>query len=512
MIQETTLPEAQVAASAGLVDALLDRFNREGIVYCHWKSNIDLADVVAGKTDLDLLVDRRSVQRASAILADLGYRMAVSRWGADPPGICHYYGYDLETGRLVHVHLFSRVLTGESLVKSHLFPLEEMLLDNAEYTGLMRVPTKPAELVLFTLRAYIKFGSLPDVLALQRKLRRQRKEIRWLQEGDNLPKAVALLRQYCPVMDEGLFTACADAIHDRAPLWRRLALALKVRRTLGVYAKHTPPQRMLAYFQLLWAEGRRRLVRSRGHKVLRVGGALIAVVGADATGKSTLVAETARWLGEALTVRTVHVGKPPTSLRTAPLNAALALTRRLGAARRWGSPAEPSPEADGSPTRHGFSGLSSLLYAVRAVTLAWDRRRLILWARRLAARGEIVICDRYPTQTIGAMDSPRLVETPAGAGTGRAVAIYNRLVREERRLYAEIPPPDIVLALSVSLETAMRRNRERAATDEEGYLVSRHHQNQDWRIPGARYCVDIDTEGTIEETARRVRETIWALL
>ena len=493
-----------------LVDRLVDTFNREEIVYSHWKSNIDLAEATAGKIDLDLLVDRRSLARVQTILSRLGFKPAVARWGANPPSIRHYYGLDPDTQNLVHVHLFSRVLTGESYVKSHLFPFEGMLLENVYYLDQLRVTSKPAELVLFTLRMFIKYGSLLDLVSVGRKRESVKGEVRWLQEGSALSEAVSLLSIHCPVINEQLFVKCVETLGSDGSLISRMILARQVRRRLKVYAKHTYFKRLRAYVQVLWAEVRRRLGTKQKNKVLQAGGAMVAFVGADATGKSTLVAETGRWLGDTFAVRIIHTGKPPSSWLTGPVNIALGLMRRLGSLRHNNHARRQPPSNNSSPTQHKYKGLSSLLYAFRAVTLARDRQRLILKARRWAAEGEIVICDRYPSRMIGAMDSPRLVEEPLK--TGPAVTIYNRLARLEKRLYEQIPPPDLVLKLKVSLDTAKKRNRERNGEEGETYLEARHRQSQDWYMPGTRYVHDIDTEQPLAETICRVKGTIWESL
>jgi hypothetical protein len=272
MLQELSL-------TATLIDCFVDAFNREGLVYCHWKSNMDLALATAGKVDLDLLVDRKSLPQAQVILARHGFKAAVARWGAMPASIYHYYGLDPDTNQLIHVHLFSRVLTGESFVKSHLFPFEEMLLENVYDSGHIRVTSKPAELVLFTLRMFVKYGSLLDLIVLLRKSKHVKTEIRWLQDGGDLSEALSLLRKYCPVIDEPLFEQCVKTLDSDSSLITRIILAQQVRRRLKVYAKHTYFQRILAYGQLLWAEAQRRLGAKRQNKVLQAGGAVIAFVG-----------------------------------------------------------------------------------------------------------------------------------------------------------------------------------------------------------------------------------------
>jgi thymidylate kinase len=510
MIKESIRSQAQTNTVTSLVDRLIATFNRQEIVYSHWKSNIDLARATAGELDLDLLVDREFLAQAQAILSRFGFKPAVARWGANPPSIRHYYGLDPEAQQLVHVHLFSRVLTGESYVKSHLFPFESMLLDNVYYADRIRVTSKPAELVLFTLRMFIKYGSLLDLMTVWRKFESVRTEIRWLQDGGDLSEALSLLRQYCPVIEEPLFVKCVGTLNSDSSLINRMLLARQVRRRLKVYAKYTFFGQLWAYGQMLWAEVRRRIGTKPKNKVFQAGGAMVAFVGADATGKSTLVTETGRWLGETFAVKIIHTGKPPSSWLTAPMNIALGLVRRLTSLRHTNRLTGQPSSNDKSPSQHRFRGLSSLPYAFRAVSLAWDRQRLILKARRRAAEGEIIVCDRYPSRVIGAMDSPRLVEEQLK--TGPIVSIYNRLARLEKRLYERIPPPDIVLRLRVSLETAKQRNRGRNGFDGEAYLEARHRQSQAWYMPGTRAVHDIDTEQPLEETIRKVKEIIWETL
>lgn len=499
--------------AASLVGRLVAAFHHAEVVYSHWKSNIDLDQATAGEIDLDLLVDRKSMPQALAILAELGFKAAHARWGAHTPSIYHYYGMDPISHRLIHVHLFSRVLTGESFVKSHLLPLEEMLLQNVYHVDDLRVAAKPAELVLFTLRMFIKYGSPLDLLRVGRKAKSVRKEALWLlEDGKNLARALELLQRYCPVVDEALFLQCIKALSGNASLLKRMWLAQKVRRRLAGYAKHTPLQRLLAYMDLFRAEVRRRLGPKRKNRVLQAGGALIAFVGADATGKSTLVSESSRWLGETFTVQTVHLGKPPSSWLTAPINLALALMRRAGAKDEEGggkrSDESYAGRSDSSAlVLHTFKGVSSLPYALRSVALAWDRRRLALRCRRQSARGALIVCDRYPSGTSGAMDSPRLA--PASGRAGGVARFYNFLAQLEQAIYQRIPPPDIVLRLQVSLETALARNRARGGQDGEAYLAVRHRQSRAWQMAGTRFEYRVDTEQSLEETLQSVKEAIW---
>jgi thymidylate kinase len=491
--------------SPSLTQALLDRFNREEVLYCHWKSNIDLARTLEGEIDMDLLVSNDSLARATEILAQLGFKQAAARWGVNPTGIFHFYGYDPDLEDLVHLHMFTRVLTGESFLKSHLLPFEEMLLQNTYTADGMRITSKEGELILFVIRTYIKYGSPLDIPRVIKSEKKVREEALWLKDGSDMDRVTELLQRYCPLVSEKLFHQCLAAILEGASIARKWRLSYQIRRRLHAYRKFSTLGWLVGHLQLLTGTWIKRLRRQKGGKTLLSGGTILAIVGADATGKSTLVAETSRWLRRNFVVNTVHAGKPPSTAFTIPPNALLALHRRFRA--RSGSSGKPSSPRSG-PDLAERKSLNSLIYAIRSVCLAWDRRALLWKVRRLAADGEIVVCDRYPTGTPGMMDSPRLLEDPTGKGF--AAVVYNRLAQIERRLYQQIPPPDIVLRLNVSLETAKQRNASREILDDEVYLQNRHQQATEWSIAGTRSVRELDTDHSLHETLRTVKQAIWS--
>ncbi|MGE5251969.1 MAG: hypothetical protein ACM3QS_17325, partial [Bacteroidota bacterium] len=377
-----------------LIDRLAASLNDEEVTYCHWKSNFSLAESLAGKIDLDLLVERRSFSRVLAILAQHGFKPATVRFGTSTPGIHHFYGLDPRSGLLIHVHLFNRVLTGESFVKSHLLPFEAMLFENTYMIDHIRVPSKRAELVLFILRIFIKYGSPLDLVYLRRSADEIKAELDWLLEDGDIEESVRLLKRYCPVVEESLFVRCVDAIRQGEPLSQRLRLARQMRSRLRIYSVDGPAATALGYAQLLWEQGVRRLRRDTKNKRLEAGGALIAFVGPEATGKSTLVSETGRWLGQVFAVSSVHAGKPPSTWLTAPLNLVLPWVRELWPRLRTSRLEGHVAVEQEIQTPDRIQGFSGLVYALRSVTLAWDRRQLLLRAGRRAAKDRIVICDR----------------------------------------------------------------------------------------------------------------------
>ena len=102
-----------------LASQLFEILEHHEIDYCHWKSNELLAEGLVGETDLDLLVDRSSFHNMVALLLNYGFKQATVRWGPRTPGVLHFYAFDPDAADLIHVHLYSHLLTGESLVKTH---------------------------------------------------------------------------------------------------------------------------------------------------------------------------------------------------------------------------------------------------------------------------------------------------------------------------------------------------------------------------------------------------------
>src|SRR6266508_4434932 len=238
-----------------LINRLMNDLNNSEVLYCHWKSNYSLTESFSDNMDIDLIVDRRDLSSALIILANLGFKQATIIFGTMPSGIFHYYGFDFQTSQLIHVHLFNSILTGESFVKSHLFPFENMLFEKTYNIGQVTVTSKAAELVLFVIRTFIKYGSLLDLMYLIGKSEDIKAELHWLMSDNDISESLSLLKTYCPVVDKELFLTCIEALESKGLLFKRVVLAQRVRRRLHIYAIDNLLKRAFTYIQLLWEQG-----------------------------------------------------------------------------------------------------------------------------------------------------------------------------------------------------------------------------------------------------------------
>jgi len=225
---------------------------------------------------------------------------------------------------------------------------------------------------------------------------------------------------------------------------------------------------------------------------------LIAFVGSEATGKSTILNEVEGWLGRNQRVRRVHAGKPPSTPITFVPHVLLPAIRTLFPEQRTLRVEERNEDGVGS-TRKTYP----LLFGVRSVMLAYERRALISRAVR-SGRGTVVLSDRYPSDTSGAPDGPQLAHLPMPSGR---FSVRRMLAGMEGHLYRDIPAPDLVFHLSAPLEVTLARNAARDKREPEDYVRFRHELSARLRFDGAP-VFPIDTDRDLELVVQEIEGVI----
>ncbi len=168
-------------------------------------------------------------------------------------------------------------------------------------------------------------------------------------------------------------------------------------------------------------------------------GALIAVVGADGSGKTKLVRELVSWVAGERPARRCYLGIGSGRLRE--------IVGRFRPAGRW---LEGRISSARKTNERSLGGLAALgLFLGSCIRLA-----RFLRAQRLRRRGWAVVTDRYPQdETAGSFDGPLLRDSnPAGWLAARLAAAERDIFR---RLVAS--PPDLVIKLAVDVDTALAR-------------------------------------------------------
>jgi thymidylate kinase len=471
-----TMPVTSTSESFPALDLAVQLFRRlelSSVRYCHWKSNQSLGEALGGVGDLDLLVDPRDSDRFKVALAGLGFKQAEQETWQRQTSVVHYFGYDVPSGRLLHLHVYFRLVTGGQILKNYRLPVESMILEHCHVEREVVVPDRHIELLVFVLRKLIEAGGLLELALQHRDRARVARELQWLLPAEDheceatMNRASAALRACLPYFDEDLWRAGVAALRESRSLVRRFVTGRRFRRMLRPCAIH---RRWTALWQTTYRASRYlcdRFRKQRTRKYPTTGGKVIALVGPEASGKSTSAEAIRVWLWPGFAVRCEHMGKPQVTWSGRMAN-------RLRKLRRWLQARRASSSTEGtSPKSCRYE--ASWAYACASLLLARERFHAARRAFRDASRGVTVVCDRYPIDRPGAVDGPRIL---ADAGRGIGATLWRLLARLEQDYYRRIPQPDIVVELDVPVDLARQRNRDRVKVDKEGdeYLVERYTQ------------------------------------
>lgn len=478
---------------------LLAQLETHHISYCHWKSNYHLNYALTGKEDVDVLIDFQDFSAFVEILMTLGFKEAESITSKKQPGVFHFLGNDDATGTLLNIHTFSWILTGDHFLKSWNFPFGPMLLAETRYVEGVRAPVAASELIVFVIRHMIKHTTPVDFYMGMKHVKENEEEYRWLMQDLDIEESVKKLEHYFPEIAPADFHAARELLPQDGRWLEKIRLGFKFRRSINKYLRFGFVKQNVLTFVALTKMAFNKFAKKQKHMHMQTGGKIIALVGPQATGKSTLTSAVQAWLGQELSVECIHTGKPPSTLLTWLPNNFIPLARKIFT----GYETVKIEKAAEDNEQHDYP----LIFIIRKIILAHDRRKLLQRAYRQSRNGMIFISDRYPSDEIGAIDGATFRDESIAQQRSYLKRVLMRL---ERKIYQDICPPDLVLQLTVSVEKAVLRNK---ARDKEGdqtteYVKMRHAMKY---TPDFKRCpvIKISTDQDFQETLIEVKQHIW---
>lgn len=485
-----------IQRSNPLRSALL-KFGDHNIRFCHWKSNRNLVDALEGKDDFDLLVHPDDVDQAINQLTSSGFRLMKTDFDFFQPKLKHFYAFGTE-GQKFHVHLYPEIWTGDTFLKNFSIPNVEWILRNTISKEGVPIPNPGVESVLLTLRIYLKVVHLSDWIFLRRDLSGLLKEWNQLVAERSLKQVEAYLEACFPNISTKFWAQLEYALQHRFNLFTIITLGFRLKSKLRSIQRFGVVRASLYRAGIIG-----RLVQKRlwGRKMIRPTHfpRVIAFVGPPATGKSTLLEETKRWLAKFVNVKSIHVGRPPSSILTLPINFLLPAFRRLMPSRR-------STKMDIANIKVGERGL---IFAIRMVILAFDRRQLLLKMKQDLERDDIVyLCDRYPSYQEGSVDGRQFTDEDIRK---TRLGLLRIAMRIERYLYRDLPAPDVVVRLSVPLDIALIRNQKRSkALPQSSEFVEMRHRQYSELLYRTTDVLDVNTNQPLDTTLSLIRSFIWS--
>jgi thymidylate kinase len=474
-------------------DALLARLaealEQGRVRYCQWKGHARLARLAAGEGDLDLLVDRRHAGALSAMLDLLGFRLALPPGARQVPGVLSYLGVDPACDRLLHVHVHHQLIVGRTWSRYYRLPVEQPVLDSSMTRTYFRTPSPEFELLLYVLRRTLQHHPLDALRTREPQwLRSAALELELLEDEAEQSALIQLLDLHLPEIDRGCFERCHASLRPGSSPGIRLLARMELERSLRGHRRSRGAGAVLA------AVGRRirgsmQPRRDAGAgKRLASGGAVIALVGADGSGKSTCARALHQFLATELDVLHAHLGRPPRSLFTLAVGGALRAARRVDARRKTERP----------------SRATSHLELMRYVCTARDRLRLQQRVQRRATLGGVVLCERYPVPQNQALAGPSTAQGEALTARTRFAAT---LRRRELDYYDRMTRPDLLVVLRVDPDTAVWRKPEEPAD----YVRRRATIVWETEWP-ERQTIVVDAGRPLPDVLTELRSRIWEAL
>ncbi len=450
----------------------------ECIPYVSWKNNHELQHSICGESDIDIYIPHEYRSLFLNLAVQKGW-LCVENPVARYPWITHLYTHD-DTMKWFHLHVYFKVITGESWLKEYQLPLERLLIDNrtrSEMDGVW-ILNSQAQAYLFAIRHLLKGGSIISRLLYRKEILSYRNE--WVSCDTNLNS----IRNYGPIkLNTYISGSGLTSTEISMPrLFTALRLRLSVIPFLRISPWSLPVRRINSLFQRIL---NRFLFRRK--KIIPTGGLVIAISGVDGAGKSTMLNEAHKFFSGFLTVKRYNLGRPQGKILEAV---------RKGFNRKQQVNKDSFTQANNS--------ITPLKKSVSVTVLALLRLRKARKAVSDAKRGYLVLVDRWPTNELNKMDGPSIV---TGPGSGK---LQQFCASVEHWAYSRMPLVDVCFFLELPLEVALERNRLRVKegkeTDEE--IVARFNQNQH-NSPLSCKIVTFDNGGEFSVNLKQLLAMIW---
>lgn len=477
MTAKPTAKEADL--DRNLPQRLALALEQAGVRYCQWKGFWR----PLGDSDADLLVHREDRARFRNVAESLGFKPVLPSGERQLPGVESFLGHEPRMPRPLHIHVHYQLVLGDYWRSVYRIPIEDALLASAVPGTVFPVPSPVYQFLVYLLRMMLRLRGWP--FSRPRWLGGIQGQLDYFDGRCNRDELAAVLAQQLPTVDLALVDRCLEALRGETDPLEAALVRLKLYRRLKAHVRRPSLVALITATieKILPPVARPMLFDGRMRPA--AGGLVLALAGGDGAGKSTCAHQLRHWLSGHLPTLHAHLGRPPRSLLTLLVGAALK-------AEAW---------ANRLVKREPPAG--STVELLRHLCTARDRYRLYQKARRFAASGGVAVCERYPIHEDRILVGPCIPEA-MGDRPGRLALL---LAREEERYYQAILPPDLICVLRLEPELAVKRKPEEPAD----YVRRRARVvwETKWSRPSVRV---IDASRSLAEVVVDLKNVLWSAL
>ncbi len=474
---------------------LFEEFNKNDILYCHWKSNEHLYEGLIGETDLDVIVHPDCKEKAKEKLFETGYIQLSSQYGSNYPDVEDWITCDEETGKLIHIHLHFRMATGHKGLKEYSLPWTNVILENRIFNSDYEVYVCPPdyEIVALFTRIGLKASYLKYFKAIIGKYKFNNsdlREIAYLKDLVDYSKVESILSEFYGNDYKELLKIIQNEKLNSSDMAKLVHLA-------NIYmSSYSSTRGVKAFIKRTWYSFSlpvRTILRKRldisiiTKKTLGENkGITIAFMGQDGAGKTTVTEEIKKWLSWKLDARKYYLGNGDNYW---------SWRKKLSVALK---PIKFAP----------VKVLRGILIINDLKQLSKHTYKLIQSASHYAQKGGIVIYDRYPqVEYYGINDGPKIRKNYLPKIRSSIIARYVEKCAEIEEKYIKMSSeicPDGVIKLILDPEISIQRKPQESLEN----VQKKHEIIKKLDFPGSNTIL-IDANQDYEKELISIHCFVW---